>query len=104
MKKYLRNRFGIEKKIDTKEKFNFIANKDRIFLATEYVHWLSSRCVDVCSEKRKASLENSNLNILLILFNGNIKIMILIKIRLYAVFFFNNYIEIKYLYTNSLKN
>ena len=92
MKKYLRNRFGIEKKIDTKEKFNFIANKDRISLVTEHVHSLSSRCADVCSEKWRVSRKNSNLNILLVLFNGNIKIMILIKIRLYVVFFFSYYI------------
>ena len=51
---------------------------------TEYVHSLSSRCADVCSEKRRASRQNLNLNILLVLFNGTITIMILIKMGLYV--------------------
>ena len=102
--KVLEKSFGIEKKINTKEKFNFIANEYRISLVTEYVHSLSSRCADVCGEKRRASRKNSNLNILLVLFNGNIKIMILIKIRRYVVFFLNNYTGIKFLFANSLKN
>ena len=94
--KVLEKLFGIEKKINTKEKFNFIANEYRISLVTEYVHSLSSRCADVCGEKRRASRKNSNLNILLVLFNGNIKIMILTL--------FNSYTGIRFLYANSLKN
>ena len=100
----LEKSFGIEKKINTKEKVNFIANEDWISLEKEYIHLLSSRCVDVGWEKRRASGKNSNLNILFVLFNRNIKIMMLIKIRRYVVFFFNNYIGIKFLYGNSLKN
>ena len=34
----LEKSFGIEKKINTKEKVNFIANEDRISLVKEYVH------------------------------------------------------------------
>ena len=90
---FMRSRIGIEKKIDTKEKLNFIA-----------IHCLSLRCADVCSEKRRPRRKNSNLIILLVLFIGNMKIMVLIKIRLYIVFLLNNYIGITFLYTNSLKN
>ena len=43
----LEKSFGIEKKINTKEKVNFIANEDWISLEKEYIHLLSSRCVDV---------------------------------------------------------
>ena len=46
--KILEKSFGIEKKVNTKEKFNFIANEDRLSLVTEYVHLFSLRCVDVC--------------------------------------------------------
>ena len=90
---FLRSRIGIEKKIDTKEKFNFIA-----------IHYLSLRCANVCSEKRRPRRKNSHLIILLVLFIGNMKIMALIKIRLYIVFLFNNYIGITFLYASSLKN
>lgn len=62
----------LKKEIDTTEKFNFITNEDRIFLVTEYIHSLSSRCVVMCSEKRRVSWQNLNLNILLVLFNGNV--------------------------------
>ena len=76
--------------------FNFIATEDRISMVTEYVHLPSLICTDMCLEEWRASQKNSNLNILLVLFNGNIKIMILIKIRRYVVFFFNNYTGIKF--------
>ena len=46
--KILEKSFGIEKKINIKEKFNVIANEDRLSLVTEYVHLLSLRCADVC--------------------------------------------------------
>ena len=36
--KILEKSFEVKKKIHTKEKFNFIANKDRISLVTKYVH------------------------------------------------------------------
>ena len=91
--KILEKSFEIKKEINTKEKFNFIANEDRISLVRECVHL---RCADICWEKRRASRKNSNLSILVVLINGNIKIMILIKIRRYVVFFFNNYAGINF--------